>query len=120
MPMIEKISRWAAWLFVAAALFLTVGPQRFRPYTGIEHDLEHFAALAVVGFAFGLGYPRLFWRSVVCAVVLAGTAETIQRWIPRRHGTLDDFLVNAAGVCAGLVAAALVHRLASRLFANKR
>jgi hypothetical protein len=39
-----NIARAIGWLLLAAAVFLTLGPRRSRPYTGVEHHLEHFLA----------------------------------------------------------------------------
>ena len=62
--MITKIARVTAWLLVLAAIVLTLGPQRVRPYTGINHDLEHGMAFALVGLASGWGIPTIgsYWR----------------------------------------------------------
>src|SRR5438309_688866 len=56
---LNRIMRVAGWLLLAAAAFLTLSPRRFRPETGLEHHVEHLAAFALLGFVFGLGYPRL-------------------------------------------------------------
>jgi VanZ family protein len=112
--MITKIARVAAWLLVLAAIVLTLGPQKVRPYTGIDHDLEHALAFALVGLAFGLGYPR--HRIMLAALAIAGTGlmEFVQQWIPGRHAYVRDFVVNGLGACAGIAAAALLDRLRQR------
>jgi hypothetical protein len=53
----NKIARVSGWLLVSAAVFLTLAPRTFRPQTGVEHHLEHVLAFALLGLAFGLGYP---------------------------------------------------------------
>src|SRR5262245_53725607 len=109
------VARLISWLLLAAAAFLTLAPRTYRPYTGVEHHLEHFLAFALLGLVFGLGYPR---RPVVLAligVMAAAVLEILQRWVPGRHALLADFLINAAGVCAGVAAAvALTWLLAMR------
>ena len=109
--MISKTARVTAWLLVLCAVVLTLGPQRIRPYTGIEHDLEHALAFALVGLAFGLGYPRHRIALAVLAVAGSGVMELVQQWIPGRHAYVRDFVVNGFGACAGLAAAALFDRL---------
>jgi hypothetical protein len=39
---------------------LTVVPAPERPSTGIEHNLEHFLAFALLGILFALSYPGRF------------------------------------------------------------
>jgi VanZ family protein len=112
--MITKIARVAAWLLVLAAVVLTLGPQKVRPYTGIDHDLEHGMAFALVGLAFGLGYPKHRMLLAVLAIAGTGAMEFFQQWIPGRHANLRDFAVNGMGACIGIAAAALVDRLRPR------
>lgn len=112
--MITKVARAAAWLLVLAAIVLTLGPQKVRPYTGINHDLEHGLAFALVGLAFGLGYPNHRIMLAVLAVAAAGLMEFLQQWVPGRHAYVRDFVVNGLGACAGIAAAALLDRLRRR------
>ena len=107
--MLTKTARLIAWLLIAAAIFLTIGPQRFRPHTGIEHELEHFLAFAVVGLAFGLGYPGRGLILALSGIAIAGMLETAQLWVPHRHAYFNDFLVNGSGACVGIAAATLLH-----------
>lgn len=112
--MIAKAARIAAWLLVLGAVVLTLGPQRVRPHTGIDHDLEHGLAFALVGLTFGLGYPRFRIPLAVLAVAGIGLMEFLQQWVPGRHGNLRDFMVNALGVCIGIAAAAAVDAVRRR------
>ena len=112
--MIAKMARVAAWLLVLAAVVLTLGPQRLRPYTGIDHDLEHGLAFALVGLAFGLGYPHHRMGLAALAIAGAGLMEILQQWVPGRHANLRDFAVNGLGACAGIAAAALLDALRRR------
>ncbi len=100
------IARAISWLLLAAAAFLTLAPRMFRPATGLEHHLEHFLAFALVGLMFGLGYPRRSFLLAVIGVTAAAALEIMQLWVPGRHASFSDFVVNAAGLCAGVVAAA--------------
>ena len=73
--MITKVARVAAWLLVLAAIVLTLGPQKVRPSTGIDHDLEHGVAFALVG----LGYPNHRMILAVLAIAGAGMMEILQQ-----------------------------------------
>jgi VanZ family protein len=112
--MLIKAARIVAWLLIAAAVFLSVGPQKFRPFTGIEHELEHYLAFAVVGLAFGLGYPRRGMILAVTAIAIAGALETAQLWVPHRHAYFSDFLVNGSAAWIGIALAALLNWIVRR------
>lgn len=112
--MITKSARAAAWLLVLGALIVTLGPQNVRPYTGIDHDLEHALAFALVGLAFGLGYPRHRVPLIVLAIVGTGLMEILQQWVPGRHANVRDFAVNGLGACTGIAAAAQLDMLRRR------
>ena len=109
-----KTARVAAWLLVLGAIVVTLGPQKVRPYTGIHHDLEHAVAFALVGLAFGLGYPR--HRIALAAVAIAGIGlmEILQHWVPGRHANVHDFAVNGLGAGAGIAVAAVLDALRRR------
>jgi uncharacterized membrane protein YccC len=104
----NRIARMSGWLLVSAAVFLTLAPRTFRPQTGVEHHLEHVLAFALLGLAFGLGYPGRRLLLALLGVAMAALLEVLQSWAPGRHANLSDFIMNAIGVGAGLAAAALV------------
>jgi VanZ family protein len=104
----NRIARVSGWLLVSAAVFLTLAPRTFRPQTGVEHHLEHVLAFALLGLAFGLGYPGRRLLLALVGVAMAALLEVLQSWAPGRHANLSDFMMNAIGVGAGLAAAALV------------
>lgn len=99
---VRKFARPAAWGLVVTAAFLTIGPQRFRPATGVEHNLEHFLAFALLGCVFGFAYPRRWLTLALCGISTAAALEVLQLLVPHRHGTVRDFILNAAGICVGL------------------
>src|SRR5688572_7753701 len=112
--MITKTARAAAWLLVLAAVVLTLGPQKVRPYTGINHDLEHSLAFALVGLAFGLGYSNHRMILALLAIAAVALLEIVQQWVPGRHAYFSDFVINGLGACAGIAAAALLDLLRRR------
>ena len=105
------VARVISWLLLAAAAFLTLAPRTFRPYTGVEHHLEHFLAFALLGLVFGLGYPRRPVLLALIGVMAAAALEILQRWVPGRHALLSDFMINAAGLCIGVAAAVALNWL---------
>ncbi|WP_378944370.1 VanZ family protein [Mesorhizobium sp. ANAO-SY3R2] len=106
--MIRSFARPFAWLLLAAILFVTVSPIQWRPHTHEPADVERFAAFAVVGLAFVLGYPR-HWLLVTCLVVGSAFAfEVAQLLSPSRHAHIEDAIIKAAGGLAGIVAGAAI------------
>jgi len=106
--MVVKIARIAAWLLVVAIVVMTLGPPTVRPVSGFNRSLEHVAAFALLGLAFGLAYPNRRMLLALTGVAVAALMETLQLVVPGRHAYFSDFVINAAGACAGLVVAALL------------
>jgi hypothetical protein len=53
------IVRIWAWLLAVAVTFATLGPPQLRPHAdAFGHAGEHTLAFVLVGFAFGVAYPR--------------------------------------------------------------
>jgi VanZ family protein len=105
------ITRFLAWLLVAAITALSILPAEFRPVTPAPSFLEHFTIFLLTGMAFRFGYRD---RKVVVSVFLtlfAGSLEFAQLWIPGRHSRLSDLLVNIAGALVGIAAIALISKL---------
>jgi VanZ family protein len=102
----KNIFRIFAWLLAAAATFATLGPPRFRPHSNFGHDGEHALAFILIGLAFGIAYPRHRWLATAIAVVATGAIEVLQLWVPGRHATPEDFVVDALAACGGLAVAA--------------
>jgi hypothetical protein len=116
--MLAKTARVTGWVLIAAAIFLTIGPREFRPATGVEHDLEHFLAFALVGLVFGLGYPGRLSVMAPLAFAIAAVLETAQVWIAHRHAYFSDFVINALAACIGLVIAAGITEVVRRYTMN--
>src|SRR6476620_1147803 len=112
--MVVKIARIAAWLLVAAIVVMTLGPPTVRPVSGFNRSLEHVAAFALLGLAFGLAYPNKRMLLALIGVTVAALLETLQLVVPGRHAYFADFVINAAGACGGLVVAALLYGLRRR------
>src|SRR5712692_8036243 len=96
--MTTRLARVTAWLVLAAAVVITLGPPRLRPATGMEHHLEHFLAFALLACVFALAYPGRRLALALLGVMMTAMLETFQLWSPGRHASLSDFVVNTAGV----------------------
>jgi VanZ family protein len=99
--MIQRLSVIVGWLALAFVVYATLSPIGARPVLA-GAQLEHFAAFAVIGLAFGLAYPN---RVLLVAVIVLGSAftlEALQLLTPDRHGRLLDALVKAAGGICGI------------------
>jgi VanZ family protein len=109
------ILRIIAWLLAAAVSFATLGPPSYRPHSSLGQDGEHALAFILIGVAFGLAYTEHRLRVAVIAVMMIGTLELLQLWMPGRHARLEDFVVDALTACVGLAIAAVLDWAMQRL-----
>jgi VanZ family protein len=105
--MVVKIARIAAWLLVVAIVVMTLGPPTVRPVSGFNRSLDHVAAFALLGLAFGLAYPDRRMLLALIGVAVAALLETLQLVVPGRHAYFSDFVINAAGAWVGIALAIL-------------
>jgi VanZ family protein len=101
-------------ILIAAVVFATLGPPRYRPHSPLGQDGEHALAFVLVGLAVGLAFPQRRLLVAAISVVLIGLLEIMQLWAPGRHARLEDFLVDAATACIGLAVAAAIGWTAAR------
>ena len=101
--MIHRLSLAAAWLALAFIVFATLSPLSERPtIPEAGPQLEHFAAFALMGFAFALGYRNRMLLVIAIVIGSAFTLEALQLLTPDRHGRVLDALVKAAGGMTGI------------------
>jgi VanZ family protein len=98
----QRIFQAAAWLLAGAIVVLSLSPASVRPVTGAAHALEHFLIFLATGMAFGFGYSHRAGLLMIVLPTFAGAIEIAQDWIPGRHATVSDFLVDAASSCLGV------------------
>jgi len=103
---VQKLFMFAGWLTLAFITFVTLSPIEDRlVVAGLQ--FEHFAAFALLGLLFALGYQS---RTLLVVAVVLGSAfilEALQLLTPDRHGRVFDALVKAAGGLCGIGAASL-------------
>jgi len=97
-----------AWLLAAAVAFVTLGPPWLRPHSSLSQDAEHALAFIVLGLAFGAAYNRHRLLAAAIGIFGIGAIELLQFWAPGRHARVEDFVVDAAAACGGLVLAAIL------------
>ena len=105
--MIQRVSIAAGWLALAFIVYATLSPIDARPVVTRPH-FEHFAAFALMAFAFGLAYPN---RLLLVVTIVFGSAfglEALQLLTPDRHGRVLDALVKASGGICGISAGQLM------------
>jgi VanZ family protein len=108
-PLLQVV-RLIAWSLAVLIVVLSLAPPDMRPGTGVPHNFEHFAIFAACGVAFGLGYGQRPGLVVPALGAFAGAIELAQTLVPGRHARLSDFVVDAAAICIGAAAAAMVGR----------
>ena len=77
---------------------------------GLLRKLAHFTEFAALGACFSWLYAMLKSKlseqllfAAVSGILAACVDETIQRFVPLRHGCLTDVGIDTAGVIAGIV-----------------
>src|SRR5882724_5567087 len=99
--MTHRLSLAAAWLALAFIAFATLSPIDDRPVIA-GPQFEHFAAFALMGFAFALGLRNRVLLVIAVVIGSAFTLEALQLLTPDRHGRVFDALVKAAGGICGI------------------
>lgn len=99
--MVQRVSIIAGWLALAFIVFATLSPIDDRPVVA-GAQLEHFAAFAVLGLAFGVAYPRRVFLIATVILISAFGLEALQLLTADRHARLLDALVKAAGGICGI------------------
>jgi VanZ family protein len=115
--MIQRVSIIAGWLALAFIVYATLSPIQDRPVMA-GPQLEHFAAFALVGLAFGLAYPNRLLFIVAIVVGSALGLEALQLLTPDRHGRVLDALMKAAGGVCGIGAGQLMSVLLRTRFSR--
>ena len=100
--MSQRLFLVAAWLALAFIAFATLCPLRDRPAVA-GSQLEHFAAFALMGFAFARGYPSRVFFIVTVVICSAFALEALQLLTLDRHGRLIEALVKSAGGTCGII-----------------
>ena len=95
-------SRCIAWLLLLALVLITLSPIEWRPTSGTPAHFERFAAFAVLGAAFSLGYPKHRFKALIFLVVFTGVLEALQYLVPGRHGRTYDAAVKVFGAAVGV------------------
>ena len=105
--MIHRLSIIAGWLALGIVVLVTLSPAGVRPSLASPH-LEHFAAFALIGFAFALAYPN---RVLLVFAIVVGAAvglEALQLLTLDRHARAADALVKALGGISGICVGQMV------------
>jgi VanZ like family len=103
--MFVNVLRAASWFIILSLVIATVVPADERPVTGFQHDFEHLLAFGFAGATFGFAYAWRVHLTLLSAVVFSLALELIQIPLPTRHARFEDFVVDAAAACAGIVLA---------------
>jgi VanZ family protein len=98
-----RILQGLAILMGAVLLIVTIVPAADRPLTGLQHDVEHFAAFALVGILFAASFEIGTTRMLLAGAGYTLMLECLQIPLPTRHARLEDFIVDAIAICCGIV-----------------
>lgn len=117
--MLQKAFFMAAWIAVAVIVCATLSPIALRPEIAAP-NLERFGAYAILGFLFGMAYPRKIALVLEIVIGAAVLLEVLQLFTSDRHGTLLDVLFKTAGDLTGVIASVVASLIASRVAASLR
>lgn len=112
---LRRFARVGTLPAVLAIIVLSWLPGSERPHTGLSGQLEHFIAYALAAAGIGMGFPARRVVIMLGLIVLAGTLEVGQLWIPGRGSRVIDFVASAGGAVIG---AQIVHLLINRQMAS--
>lgn len=105
--MLRTLVRTAAWLVLAAIIFVTVSPIGWRPELGFGPTVDRFVGFLALGLVFGIGYGRRWPIVLMLLVVAAFGIEALQFLTPDRDPRLLDAIVKSIGAVAGIGVARL-------------
>lgn len=110
---------WAADLALIIVGSLMAPLQHHAPWE--SSGLSHFLAYAGLGLLPMLLRPGWRWTLTLflAASGFGALIEWIQTFIPGRYGTVDDVLINVAGLAVGIVAGFLLEKPVTHLLAGK-
>ncbi|MBB3959425.1 VanZ family protein [Aureimonas phyllosphaerae] len=118
--MTTTLLRAAAWIALAAILFVTVSPIGLRPHDVMPVDFDRALAFCSLTALFVMAYPRHSIAVGLAIVVGAIAIEWLQELSPTRHARFDDALVKACGALVGLFLGRLLLLGHARLRDNER
>jgi VanZ family protein len=93
-----------------AVLIFTVVPAAERPYTGIQHDLEHVSAFLLLGVLLGIAFRIKAPLLLLVGSIFTLAIECMQIPLPTRHARLEDFGLDTTAICVGILIARLPWR----------
>lgn len=98
-----------AVMAVAALLFLTIAPRRYRPRTRTNVHFERALAFAVASSLVVATFPGSQVVAGVICVASAGFSELLQALVPSRHAGLKDAVAKAMGAAIGAALTILLY-----------
>jgi hypothetical protein len=112
--MINRLFQIAAWLALAAIVFVTVSPIGLRPHDVLSVSYDRAFAFAILSALFVLAYPKHWLPVGLTIIVSAGGIELLQELSPSRHAKMSDALVKAGGAALGVALAWAFNALRER------
>jgi VanZ family protein len=98
-----RILRVVAILIGLVLLIVTIVPAAERPLTGLQHDVEHFAAFALAGILLAASFEVSTARLLLAGAGYTLMLECLQIPLPTRHASVEDFIVDAVAIWCGIV-----------------
>lgn len=98
----SSLIKFAAFAFLAAIVFLTLGPVGIRSASPFPAQIDRLGAFLVLGLLFSIAYPRHIWLVALGLVIAAVGLEYGQLLRPGRHAHDTDVIVKSVGAVVGV------------------
>lgn len=111
----DYLMRIVAVVSVCMVIYLSLIPSSMEIRTGAPKILEHFVAYLLSGFALGQAFAghRRAPIVVLFLVILAGSLEVFQHWVPGRTTNVRDWEASSLGSIVGVMLARIRHQKTS-------
>ncbi len=100
---VTKLARTAAALLTLGLFTVGSIPATGLAFPGVLHWVAHLGAFALMGFAFGLGWPSRPAALMAALVAAIGAIHEVSEIVTHSHAfEADDVIVNAIGALVGV------------------
>jgi VanZ family protein len=112
----DYLIRIAAVVSVCMIIYLSLIPGSMEVRTGAPKTLEHLVAYLLSGLALAQAFAghRRAPMVIVFLIMLAGSLEVFQYWVPGRTTDVKDWEASSLGSIVGVMLARMWHQKASK------
>ena len=105
---LKRLCRIGFALCIGTVTVLSLLPGAEMPKIELSDKVSHFIAYTAIGASGLMGWPTAATRIAITGIGLGGALEIGQLFVPGRSAEMLDFIVDIAGIAAGLLLARLL------------